>query len=649
MKGFLIENKKLMSEWNWNKNELENLVPDNLTSGSNKITWWKCLDCGNEWKTSIHNRTKGTGCPVCSKNKIPHNRNMSILLKRGSFFDNNPELSMEWDYEKNSPLTPKDVTSGSSKKVWWICSQGHSWIARIGHRANGSGCIYCSGQKPIVGVNDLKTTNPELIIEWDYEKNIGLMPEQFKRGSNINVWWKCPLGHSWQATISHRTNGTGCPHCYSENGTSFPEQALVFYLSKYTKVENRKLVENNEIDIFLPQYNIGFEYDGKYFHSSEKSKQKEQKKDKFFENKGIIIYHIKEDNKFHFDISNKIIFCKIDGQYIYIKYVLEQIEKIINVKINNVDLINDKSKIYSQYIKSIKEDSVARNYPSIAKEWDYEKNGNISPQNFTCGSTKKVWWKCNKCGSEYITSINHRVNGTGCPYCAGKKVNSTNNLSSLFPKLVKQWDYENNTLIPEQIYYSSRQKVWWICEKCRKSYKMALCQKIKAKTSFCPSCMHTHIGNQNRLISVDKNGSLMSNNPLFLEEWNYEKNSEISPNEVTINSGIKVWWKCNKCEYEWQASIYNRTCGTGCPICAKKSGALKRVMAINVYNIGDLSFYGTFDNAQKLCEHLGLDFHKQAGNISAVCHRKNKSLMGKYILRYVKDDEYCKKPNYYST
>ena len=36
-----------------------------------------------------------------------------------------PELSKEWHPTKNGDLTPYDVTVGSHKKVWWICSKGH--------------------------------------------------------------------------------------------------------------------------------------------------------------------------------------------------------------------------------------------------------------------------------------------------------------------------------------------------------------------------------------------------------------------------------------------------------------------------------------------------------------------------------------------
>ena len=56
------------------------------------------------------------------------------------------------------------------------------------------------GKKTVVGVNDLKTTHPELLDEWDYEKNnkLGIFPEKVSRGSNEKVWWICKkCGYEW--------------------------------------------------------------------------------------------------------------------------------------------------------------------------------------------------------------------------------------------------------------------------------------------------------------------------------------------------------------------------------------------------------------------------------------------------------------------
>ena len=33
--------------------------------------------------------------------------------------------------------------------------------------------------------------------------------------------------------------------------------------------------------------------------------------------------------------------------------------------------------------------------PDIASEWDKDRNDGLMPWDVTCGSEKKVWWKCN--------------------------------------------------------------------------------------------------------------------------------------------------------------------------------------------------------------------------------------------------------------
>lgn len=65
----------------------------------------------------------------------------------------------------------------------------------------------------MVGYNDLATTHPRLAEEWDREKNDPLVPNQVLAGSNHKVWWRCMAGHTWQAAISSRARGRGCPYC----------------------------------------------------------------------------------------------------------------------------------------------------------------------------------------------------------------------------------------------------------------------------------------------------------------------------------------------------------------------------------------------------------------------------------------------------
>lgn len=126
-----------------------------------------------------------------------------------------PVLLDEWDFDKNT-IKPTEVTGGSHKIVWWLCKkQGHSWQAVIKNRAKGIGCPYCSGRYISEGTNDLAALYPELVDEWDYEKNGELTPHSVAAYSNKKVWWKCKLhGHSWQAMTQNRTkHNQGCPYC----------------------------------------------------------------------------------------------------------------------------------------------------------------------------------------------------------------------------------------------------------------------------------------------------------------------------------------------------------------------------------------------------------------------------------------------------
>ena len=182
-----------------------NLKPVNITANSGKKVWWKC-DKGHEWQATIASRNRGNSCPYCSGRYATKGKNDLVTI--------NPKLAKEWNYERNIGLKPEKFTANSHKKVWWKCDKGHEWQATIASRNNGRGCPYCSGKFVVKGETDLATVNPKLAKEWNYEKNADLNQENVAPNSDRRVWWKCDKGHEWQATISNRNKGSGCPICY---------------------------------------------------------------------------------------------------------------------------------------------------------------------------------------------------------------------------------------------------------------------------------------------------------------------------------------------------------------------------------------------------------------------------------------------------
>jgi hypothetical protein len=55
-----------------------------------------------------------------------------------------------------------------------------------------------------------------------------------------------------------------------------------------------------------------------------------------------------------------------------------------------------------------------KTYPELIKEWDYTKNGNLRPEDFTYGSHRKVWWKCDQGHSWDAIIKNRTLNSYGC-------------------------------------------------------------------------------------------------------------------------------------------------------------------------------------------------------------------------------------------
>jgi TusA-related sulfurtransferase len=102
---------------------------------------------------------------------------------------------------------------------------------------------------------------------------------------------------------------------------------------------------------------------------------------------------------------------------------------------------------------------LATKNPILAKEWHPTRNGDLTSNDVTCSTDKKVWWLCSK-GHEWQANIASRNQGKNCPYCAGNLPSEENNLLVCNPKLCEEWDYENNKNKPEEYSPNSNKKVW---------------------------------------------------------------------------------------------------------------------------------------------------------------------------------------------
>lgn len=544
----------ILQEWDY---ELNKDINPNMISASSRIkVWWNCTKCGYKWETKITNRThQHTGCPACAGSVL--------LIGQNDLATKFPNIAKEWNYEKNVDKTPQNVRPGSHHKYWWKCFKcGHEWLASPNNRTNhNSKCPACTRASGCIkGKTDLAASHSELIKEWHPYKNKDMTPYDVKSGSGKKVWWLCQTcGNSWQATVNSRVKGGSCPHCWHSNHTSFPEQAIYYYVQKlYTNALNRYKAEflgRMELDIYIPELRWGIEYDGKAWHKENK-RISEQKKYKLCKKEGIKLIRIREQMA---PIGSEI----SDIEFGIVKFNdKESLEETIKDLINRINFTNksisinldrDENEIRSLYQGKIK-NSLLDSYPNVAKEWHPTKNGLLKPDNFNAGSEYKAWWICSTCGYEWETSIKQRTGKKlhNCPQCSHQTiVVGKNDLATTHPFLATEWHpTKNGNLTPKDIITGWGKKFWWKCSKCGYEWQATAAHR-KFSKSGCPLCANK--------VVVNGMNDLETKFPDIAKEWDYEKNTPLTPNQVLAGSNKKVWWICSICGKSWQATISSRT------------------------------------------------------------------------------------------
>lgn len=262
-------------------------------------------------------------------------------------------------------------------------------------------------------------------------------------------------------------------------------------------------------------------------------------------------------------------------------------------------------------------------YPILAAQWHLTKNGNKFPEDVKFGSNVRIWWVCEK-GHEWEATPHNRTKGQGCPKCSHQtskgEIRIYTELSALYDEVKSRHKidgYEVDIFVPQLNTAIEYDGAFWHKDKDKKDKsKQAYLESIgvrllrirerplkkisvtdilvSSRKHLCKFDLNKLVmevgGEQGRLNSYlshtnflnermfrvyldyfpspfpDK--SLATINPELCKEWHPTKNTPLSPDNFTANSGHKVWWRCKK-GHDWNASIDSRNGkGTGCPYCS---------------------------------------------------------------------------------
>ena len=215
--------------------------------------------------------------------------------------------------------------------------------------------------------------------------------------------------------------------------------------------------------------------------------------------------------------------------------------------------------------------SLADERPDLLSEWS--SSNEISPSEVSCGSHKKVQWRCSK-GHEWQATVKNRaLIGSGCPYCSCRAVlNGFNDLASIHPELIEEWSDRNLPLSPTEVSEFSNKKVWW---KCKEGHEWYALISSRSDGHGCPYCA-------GQLVYEGYN-DLNTTNPQIAAEWS-ERNKPLLPNKITAKNTQNVWWCRSVCGNEYKAVISSRVKGRTCPFCnliKQNEERIKRLIDVN--------------------------------------------------------------------
>lgn len=379
---------ELAKQWHPTKNG--DRKPTEVTRGCrDKVHWLMPYDdpvTGKhfelEWEAAIQDRSKGAGCPYLTGAAVCPGFN--DLATRA------PEIAAQWHPTKNGDRRATDVSCGCRDDIWWLQPYDDpetgkhfdfEWQASPNDRTSGNGCPFLSGRAVYAGYNDLETRYPEIAAQWHPTKNGDKKPTEIAYSSNKEYWWLQPyddpktgkhFDFEWPAKVNNRTLlGEGCPFLgndkvypgYNDLASCYPEIAAQWHPTKNGKLTPKDVVYGTPQNVWwcLPYTDPRT---GKYF-----------------------------EFEWQAPVNIRTGVGTNDGHQTACPY-----------------LSNDK--VWSGY------NDLASCYPEIAAQWHPIKNRKKTPDKVYHGTIKKAWWKCDKCGHSWYSSISGRtLGGVNCSKC----------------------------------------------------------------------------------------------------------------------------------------------------------------------------------------------------------------------------------------
>ncbi len=325
------------------------------------------------------------------------------ILPEESFGSQYPEIVTELHPFRKADFDPFKYSSTSAKQVWFKCSEGHEWKEQITYRVKRKyGCKECERS-----ARSLSSRFPEIAEEWHPTKNAPLKPDDITISSKKKIWWKCKKNpsHVWQVSVGTRVfSKSKCPKC--------------------TKVVK---------PYSLPQLTVKYPELAKQWHPKKNGNLTPSEISAGSSKKVWWICPKDQSHEWSATVSNRT---------------------------------KGRGCPFCAKIATDPTNSLSSRFPNIAKQLHPTKNYNLTAENLSYGSGRKVWWQClDNPSHQWEAAVHNRTQSQNdkCPICSSQ-YSKANSLQAMHPEIAAQWHpSKNGDLKPDQVTRASGKKVWWQC------------------------------------------------------------------------------------------------------------------------------------------------------------------------------------------
>ncbi len=477
----------------WHPTENAPMTPDMIAANSAKKVVWQCYMVPSHiWEATVHNRAvRGQKCPYCRGKYATPETSLQALY---------PDLAKEWHPTENGSLTPDMVTARSNKKIIWQCQRNtsHIWKTSVQNRTKrGDGCKKCSGREATPETS-FGTLYPDLAKEWHPKRNSHHSPDTVTPGSKYLAWWRCQKDptHEWPCRVQHRAHGgIGCPYCSGRYATPKTSLAALYpeLAKEWHPTENKDLspeyVKPKSDKIVFWQCRVNLNH---VWSAAIKSRVRGNgcpicANRAVTPENSLLALHPNLASEWHPTKNGNLTPADVvpGSERIVTWQCQEYPTHVWSAMVRNRAIVGSGCLMCAGQVATL-ETSLLMINPSLAQEWNFAKNDELTPDQVLPQSSKRVWWRCSKDAShEWDAVINSRSAGSGCPYCAGQRTTQTTSLEALFPQLAQEWHPDKNDFTPDQVLPGSGFVVWW---QCVQGHEWKARIQHRANGVGCPYC-----------------------------------------------------------------------------------------------------------------------------------------------------------------